>query len=134
MRFCGRFMTAKSWLVNARFRDTDNFSHSPAERRAIVQNTTQISRRRPPAIAAAPDGISYATQTYCVAVIPSRRAAPRANAVGDAPWAGVVDPHRDRTAVLRIGDRQHRADRPRARGGSVAVGIETLAAGGTFAG
>lgn len=60
----------------------------------------------------------------------AREIEPRAHAVGDAPRAGVVDAHGERAAVLRVGDGKLRAERPGARGGGVAVGVEALAGRG----
>lgn len=69
---------------------------------------------------------------------PLRRAArqiePRALGVGDAPRPGVVDAHGERAAVERIGDGERGAERPGARRGGVAVGVEALAGGGALAG
>ena len=63
----------------------------------------------------------------------AREIEPRALPVGGAPRAGVVDAHGERAAVLRIGDGQAGAERPGARGGGVAVGIEALAGRGALA-
>lgn len=64
---------------------------------------------------------------------PAREIEPRAHAVGGAPRAGVVDAHGDRAAVRRIGDGEAGAERPGARRGGVAVGVEALAGRGALA-
>lgn len=69
---------------------------------------------------------------------PLRRAArqiePRAHLVGEAPRPGVVDAHGERLAIVRIGDGERGAERPGARRGGVAVGVEAFAGGGALAG
>ena len=62
---------------------------------------------------------------------PLRRAArqiePRAHAVGGAVRPGVVDAHRERPAVVRVGHGQRAAERPAARRRGVAAGVEAFA-------
>jgi len=64
----------------------------------------------------------------------ARQIEPCAPGIGEAPRAGVVDAHDERASVVRIGDGETRAERPAARRGGVAVGVEALAGRGALAG